>query len=500
MKDKMNTVAFSYDPRSAKYPDCAPFAPDATFPEYPYADTPSAIPNPVYRMVRESLIALGLDAANIGSSEWNPLRDLVKPGGKVVIKPNLVKHFHPLGLRGVESMLTHASVIRPLIDYALMAVGPDGQVIIADTPIDKADFPEVLRLTRIGDLISEYKKLYGIEILCLDLRQQRAVVDKAGKAEVTDLAGDPLGVARINLAQKSAFAELDASEQNYYTIGDRSVDHFNPASTGRGAPNLFHHQGTHDYLVCKTILNADLIINVPKMKTHKKAGITVAMKNFIGIVPGKESMPHHRPGQPPEGDAFPTPPPEKFVKRRFFIRNTARIPLVGMPIFKLARFAIRNIMRVPPPTHPIEWGDWRGNDTIWRTIVDLNKIVRYSNRNGVMQNAPQRSILNVVDGIVAVEGEGPMEGDPKHAGIIIAGESSVAVDKVSAQVMGFQPDRIPSIHRALSLSEFPLLESTADIVEIVSANGSELPCLHFKPPRGWRQHLETEQAEHAINS
>ena len=39
----------------------------------------------------------------------------------------------------------------------------------------------------------------------------------------------------------------------------------------------------NEYLIPNTILEADVIINLPKPKTHRKAGITGAMKNFVGI-------------------------------------------------------------------------------------------------------------------------------------------------------------------------------------------------------------------------
>ena len=47
---------------------------------------------------------------------------------------------------------------------------------------------------------------------------------------------------------------------------------------------MFEHQrpGVHRYLIAKDVLDADLVINLPKLKTHKKAGITAALKNLVG--------------------------------------------------------------------------------------------------------------------------------------------------------------------------------------------------------------------------
>lgn len=71
-----------------------------------------------------------------------------------------------------------------------------------------------------------------------------------------------------------------------------------------------HHVGVHQYLLAKAVLEADVVINLPKLKTHKKAGVTCALKNLIGIHGNKEYSPHHRVGDPrPEGTIIPTTAP-----------------------------------------------------------------------------------------------------------------------------------------------------------------------------------------------
>ncbi|MCV6004648.1 DUF362 domain-containing protein, partial [Escherichia coli] len=49
-----------------------------------------------------------------------------------------------------------------------------------------------------------------------------------------------------------------------------------------------HAPGRHQYLVSRDIIEADVVINLPKLKTHKKAGLTCALKNLIGINGNKE--------------------------------------------------------------------------------------------------------------------------------------------------------------------------------------------------------------------
>lgn len=70
-----------------------------------------------------------------------------------------------------------------------------------------------------------------------------------------------------------------------------------------------------------------------------------------------------------------------------------------------------------------------GNDEemFSRLLVDLYQCIR-----------PQVT-LNVVDAVVAMEGEGPTTGDPLNLGLVIAGEDALAVDMVATKVMGWEP-------------------------------------------------------------
>lgn len=77
--------------------------------------------NLIYELVRDALIYLKLDIDNLGTPNWNPFSDFFNKGVQVLIKPNFVKDFHPQGIKGVISQITHASVLRPIINYTLLA-------------------------------------------------------------------------------------------------------------------------------------------------------------------------------------------------------------------------------------------------------------------------------------------------------------------------------------------------------------------------------------------
>jgi len=59
-----------------------------------------------------------------------------------------------------------------------------------------------------------------------------------------------------------------------------------------------HQPGSHRYLVSQSVLEADLVINLPKWKSHGKAGMTGALKNLVGINGDKAYLPHFRIGAP----------------------------------------------------------------------------------------------------------------------------------------------------------------------------------------------------------
>ena len=115
-----------------------------------------------------------------------------------------------------------------------------------------------------------------------------------------------------------------------------------------------------------TALAADLVISVPKLKTHHWVGATLAMKNLFGMVPGG---------------------------------------VYGWP---------KNVLH------------WAG---IPECIIDINRVFTKT--------------FAVVDGIVGMEGNGPIQGKEKKAGLIVAGANVRAVDATCCRIMGIDPNKIP---------------------------------------------------------
>ena len=288
-------VAIAGDEQGNGYPGAPPFNPIRAYPEYPF-ETDFDASNKVYDMVRNTLITLGLDKENIGTENWNPFKGIVVPGSTVLIKPNLVKHFHNDG-KSIDSVIVHAVVIRPVLDYVWIALKGSGKIVVADTPLAKTDFLKMCQLNGLTQTIEELRETCGMPVELIDLRSSQTHVEIGWRLSESPLPGDPLGYSFIDLGRNSKLADLDSEDTNYYTLGDYLVDHFDPYTKQKGLPNKYHNKNSHQYSIGNTVLNADTVISIAKLKTHKKAGVTLNLKNMIGIINGKAFIPHHRPGR-----------------------------------------------------------------------------------------------------------------------------------------------------------------------------------------------------------
>lgn len=121
----------------------------------------------------------------------------------------------------------------------------------------------------------------------------------------------------------------------------------------------------------KTVLRADFVVSMPKLKTHHWAGVTLSLKNMFGIVPGN---------------------------------------CYGWP---------KNALH------------WAG---LTRSILDINGTIRPD--------------FAIVDGIVGMEGNGPIQGTAKASGVLVAGDDPVAVDATCTRIMGMVPEKIDYLANA----------------------------------------------------
>ena len=158
----------------------------------------------------------------------------------------------------------------------------------------------------------------------------------------------------------------------------------------------------------ESALEADGVINIPKLKTHVLTKLTCAVKNLFGLQQGGSKARHHvATGNDPE------------------------------------RFS--------------------------HLLLDLYSALR------------ERVVLNVVDAIVGMEGEGPGSGDPVRLNLIVAGEDAVAVDMVSTALIGWEPLEVGTNRLA---AERGLGPSSLEEIEVLGLTLEEAS-RPFKRPMGY---------------
>jgi uncharacterized protein (DUF362 family) len=461
----------------ATYP-ASPFSPDQPYPELQGIVSDQGPDNRVYGAFRDLLCQTGCDAERFGTAEWNPLADLVRNRRKIVIKPNLVLHKVGELSCSIDGLVVHASVLRVLVDYLLLAAHRLRQpleVVIADTPLQSADFDLMCAQNGLTELMRHYHAR-GERVSLLDLRLERAVInDHFLILERVALPGDPSGSVVVDLGERSLHSVAGRRDVRY------SVQDYDDGITQEN-----HRGPVHRYRFSKTVLEADLLINLCKLKTHAKAGVTLAMKNIIGANVSKDYLPHFVPGGPRRGgDEFSSDSFHQTVvrgARDFFYRHPALAPVHR--ILKRAATSVEK-RRAETGEGSSYAGAWHGNDTVWRTIVDINRVLTFANVDGAMQDVPQRNVVYVVDGICGMEGEGPLKGLDKPVGLLAMGDDPVEFDAKLAHIMGFDPATVPHIGywrepRALSIGAYP---------HQLQADLGGVPRFVFAEPAGWKDKL-----------
>jgi uncharacterized protein (DUF362 family) len=456
--DLAQRVAIVHRP-GLRYESVAPFAP----------------PNPVYEAIESLFGGLGLDRGRTGTPEWNPLGDLIAAGDHVIVKPNFVSSKNlneKIVGEKLEASSTHGSLLRPVLEYALRAVGTKGKVSVVDTPVEGCELNKVTGPLGIDAVLRELQEKHSnlsfVDMRYFRVRPMMALDDvrRAGRSwnlgllVRSKLPGDPLGYSRVNVGERSFFNGRDVSDR-------RLCFH----RSHRHTP-LTHHVGSfHEYGIPNTVLDADVVINVPKMKTHKKTGVTLSLKSVIGLSSEKYWLPHFTGGDPSlGGDEYDRP--QRFTEH---VENRlSRLPLPG------DNSLIARAPRLGRAPKVID-GSWEGNDTLWRTILDLNLILFYANREGRLMAEPQRRYLTIVDGITAGEGEGPLGATPVHAGLLVAGFDPAVVDHEVTRIMGLRAEPIAQIQRALEKSLLP----SSSLASLQRTLDGPVPDFHFKPPRSW---------------
>ncbi len=154
-----------------------------------------------------------------------------------------------------------------------------------------------------------------------------------------------------------------------------------------------------EFPVSKTFKEMDLIINVPKLKTHILTKYTGAIKNLYGVIPGGLKQKLHN--------------------------------------------------------------DAKGEKKFSNLLVDIYQNIK-----------PE---LNIMEGVVGMQGHGPTSGSPVNSKIILASKDAVALDIAGSGIIGCSPKKIFAINFAIKRGLYPDYK-----FELVGLK--KLPKIHFKKP------------------
>lgn len=389
-------------------------------------------------------------------------------GKKILLKPNWVLHNN----NETDDICLRTNDLFLLALLEIVLKRHPEQIIIADAPIQGCNWDLILSkefLAKISELSTEYNTPVYIK----DLR--RVTFNPELNNPIKERK--PLSDYIIFDLKEDSHLEIISSKKNIFRVTDYNPDRLADS----------HSLGRHKYCISKELFDADIVISLPKIKTHQKSGITGALKNIVGFNGDKDYLPHHRIGGTGfGGDCYPG----KNILRRtseWLMDNANKHQ--GKAIFILLRFTALVIWKlsIPKKVHHLGAG-WFGNDTVWRMVMDLNKIVIYGKNDGTISDKPQRTLYSLCDGIIGGQGDGPLTPLPLPLGVISFSNNSSMNDICMATLMNFDIQKISLLKAAFDNVHFRNIDITLNGSNI---NLSDLSRLSIQtiPPKGWVDYL-----------
>jgi uncharacterized protein (DUF362 family) len=281
--------------------------------------------------------------------------------------PNVTRRELLIGTAGTTLLLSGCKSQSPLTDSQVSVVkAPAYSDTIFDVVrrlfVDHSVAVKGRRVVLKPNLV-EFDSASTINTHPLVVHAALEAVRALGAAEVRIAEGPGHRRLTLDLAEEAGYFSTIPKFEDLFT--DLNLDDVARRRLSRPVSKL-----TEVYLP-HTVLACDLLVSLPKMKTHHWAGATLSMKNLFGIVPGG---------------------------------------VYGWP---------KNVLH------------WAG---IHECIADLQQTVC----NG----------FALVDGIDAMEGNGPIQGKTKHMGVLVAGNDMVAVDATCCNLMGIDAGKIEYLRLA----------------------------------------------------
>lgn len=414
-----------------------------------------------------------------------------KEGQSVVIKPNWVTH--PLGtLEEWSAVTTNSAIIEAVLINLYSVMNGRGTITICDSPTLDANMKKIKALNGIEGIIEKYRT-DSFSIRILDLRKYYYKTVKNWLVSLETLSGDE----SVDIVMEEDSMFYGKPRQVYEVYGD--IDKATQA----------HKDEKHHYSIAKSVIDCDVFINLPKLKTHRKAGITCAMKNLVGIVSDKFCIPHRTVGTVSQGGDSPDSNERAhFSTESSFIIKVARKieatvnPWVRYPL--LPAYLIYSTVFHHALSKIAGYdGSWHGNDTIWRAVMDLNRILFYCDKKGNFTTTIQRKYICIVDAIIAGEGQGPRTPTPKRCNYILVGMNPVSTDVAAATIMGFDWKKVHYLRAAFDDGKkLKLIDGNPEEIQFIhngqmyNLNSEQISDIKVQPPfvpsDGWKNYIEAK--------
>lgn len=435
----------------------------------------------VSRLVREALLSAGLGK----NDPLRPLADIIHPGDSVLLKPNWVLHENE-GDGGIACLYTHPEFILAALREVL-AAGAE-RVVLGDAPIQSCDWDRLVTEDlrgRIQDVSSRFDASVSIVDFRRTTLSRRFGIDHVD----TDRRASEQYVL-FDLGNDSMLEEISTDESRF-RVGD-----YNPDELAKT-----HRPGVHQYLMCREAFEVDVVLSLPKLKTHCKVGLTGALKNLVGLNGNKDYLPHHRSGGSERGgDCYPGTSRAKELAE--FLEDTANRRL-GHTDHALWRHFGRVAKLAARGSRYRMAAAWHGNDTCWRMVLDLNRALAYGRADGELCDEPQRRLYSLTDAIVCGQGDGPLRPNPLAVGAVTFGESPIAAEIVHAALLGLDAHRMRLIREASK--PFRWLLASGPVEPETHMNGRVLSVekvadaygVAAEPARGWIGQIERVERSHS---
>lgn len=385
-----NPVAVAYDPSVTGYPRLRDV--DGWF----------RGESEVYPLVEKAMMLLNKD------NPENPFSAIIKKGDSVAIKPNWgTQYLFP-------KPVTHPSIVLPVVEYAVKAGA--SKITIVEGPMTLYRSQKYFwgrAFVNATGLVQALSKKYPD----VEFRFQDANADQFYWVELNDVSTFQ---GTYDVPQLDHDGHTGFTRDVFFQVADATG--YNPGGYKLGI-----------YAIAKSYLDSDVFINIPKLKTHGWTGITAALKNLMGL--NLRTTSH-----------FMKPEVMEEYSRRPDFAMYRESPIRDVPHYSKASWNGKGFVNRKLIGYE--------NDILWRSLSDLNKLIRYADKTGKIQKDFQRRYAVVVDGIIGTDRGGPVSPSTVETNAIIAGFDPVAVDGICLRLMNWNYQKIRLVKNINELTAY----------------------------------------------